>query len=66
MNTPSDGPNAGKVALTDAAGLFVFEDLVSSPQFQIEASKNGYQAVRVVHLYGLITNGQESAVLVAK
>ena len=61
-----DGPNAGKVAFTNNEGLYVFSDLVTSPQFQIEASKDGYQAVRVVHLFGLITNGSESAVLVAR
>ena len=61
-----NGPNAGKVAFTNDEGLFVFNDLVSSPQFQIEASKDGYQAVRVTHLFGLITNGSESVVLVAR
>jgi hypothetical protein len=61
-----DGPNAGKVAFTNNEGLYVFNDLVSSPQFQIEASKDGYQAVRVTHLFGLTKNGSEDAVLVAR
>jgi hypothetical protein len=60
------GPNAGKVAFTNDEGFFVFNDLVSSPQFQIEASKDGYQAVRVSHLVGLTKNGREDVVLVAR
>lgn len=59
------GPNAGKVAFTNDQGFFVFNDLVSSPQFQIDVSKDGYQTVRVSHLSGLTKNGVEDVVLVA-
>jgi ribosomal protein S28E/S33 len=61
-----DGPNAGRVALTNAEGMYWFSDLVSSPLFHVEFSKDGYQTDRMTHFYGLRTNGSADWVLVAK
>jgi hypothetical protein len=35
------GPNAGKVTVTDAVGLYAFRDLVGSPGMQVRFSKAG-------------------------
>ena len=40
------GTNAGRVALTDSAGLYRFDDLRTSGGFQIELSATGYQTSR--------------------
>lgn len=42
-----DGPNAGKVTQTNAAGEYRFRDLVTSPRFNVELSKTSYQTRRV-------------------
>ena len=43
-----DGPNAGKVVFTDAAGRYRFDSNVTSPPFNLMFSKAGYQSRRIL------------------
>ena len=38
-----DGPNAGKVAISDERGRYWFDDLAASPPFVVRFSKVGYR-----------------------
>jgi hypothetical protein len=51
-----DGPNTGKAVLTNAQGMFVFDDLVTSPEFRMEASKSGYSTFTYRKISGLTRN----------
>jgi hypothetical protein len=60
-----DGPNAGKVTFTRDDGIYIFENMRTSPGFAIEFSKDGYQTGRVTSS-GLTQNGGPYHQLVAK
>jgi hypothetical protein len=60
-----DGPNAGKVAMSDARGRYRFDDLVASPSFGVRLSRVGHRT-RIYGMTALRHNEQRNAQIEAE
>jgi hypothetical protein len=60
-----DGPNAGKVAISDERGRYRFDDLVASPYFAVRFSKVGYRT-RTYGMAELRHNAERNAQIEAE
>jgi hypothetical protein len=60
-----DGPNAGKVAISDERGRYRFDDCVASPYFAVSFSKVGHRT-RTYGMMELRHNAQRNAQIEAE